>query len=151
MDKDARGSDMLFVVSRAVMGRWFNRLSFQCDTMPDAYAEYIIFEPQAGVVVTGGYDRSRCSEACAALPPLPVLEDAEPPPDSDALLASDAEGNYTRIYQLPNMRNIIVRNARTVSCIKMGFYCRPDDQARLLTLLEPFNCSVHVGTRRGLV
>jgi hypothetical protein len=100
------------------------------------------------VVVTGGYDRSRCSEvACAALPPLPVPEDAEPPPDSEALVAADTEGNFTRIHQLPNMRNIIVRNARTVSCWKMGFYCRPDDQARLLALLEPYNCSVHVGAR----
>ena len=153
MDKDARGSDMFFVVSRAVMSRWFNRLSFECGAMPDTYAEYIIFESSTGVVVTGGYDRSRCNEmACiAALPPLPVPEDAEPPPDSEALVAADTEGNFTRIHQLPNMRNIIVRNARTVSCWKMGFWCRPDDQARLLALLGPYNCSVQVGTRRGVV
>ena len=74
----------------------------------------------------------------ASLPP-PAL-DVEPP----QLPGDEAQGAATPLHQLPGMRNIIVRSADRVSCWKMGFYCRPDDELALLAALRNFTCATLV-------
>jgi hypothetical protein len=143
-DKDAPGSDMLFLVSRALLFRWWRRVSLRCEDMPDAYLEYYAFGaldaalPHAvNFTRPWWYDRARC----AALPCAPgstrgsAAHAPEPPPDGGA------RSEQPHLVQLPALRVIVVRSATHVACHELGFYCPPGDALALRDALAAYQCA----------
>lgn len=148
MDKDAPGSDMLFLFGVRLLEVWWRSLPWSpCTAFPVGSPEYFIFEgmqqasPQfQGKLYFTGYNRS------VGRKEAPYEEDEEPVGEEEEEGGGVGMGNGTttpafKVIQLRSMRNIIVRSTSTVACWRVGFFCPTRDEVRLKEELGKFTCS----------